>query len=351
MTHAAKVAPGLACALLLALAVGPAAWADVEMNSSSNSDGAPATVPAALQWKMDPAGQDEGAGVVEFGLGYQTPHHSMWMSHDVTLTGGRANTVGQPPQMQIQGMTPDQLAHADGAVAFTVHRDAGDFRCDGSVRAGMGAGTCVYAPNADFAAALKARGVKGDVAGYPQFELAMSDMGFDYLDELKREAYATPDAALLIKAAEHGAGLRQLTAMNAAGYRFGDVESFIHIRDHGVSARYLGELKTYGLSGLPATDLVEMRDHGVSGTFLQGLKEAGYTDLKPGDLARLRDHGVSATYISELKSDGYTRLAAEDLVKLRDHGVSTGFIRKANAGAAAPLSPDELIRLREGGTR
>ncbi|HWE46398.1 MAG TPA: hypothetical protein VG407_10260 [Caulobacteraceae bacterium] len=344
-------AVSLAAAALIALSVGPAAFADTDIDVSHDSNGQPPSVPSVLQWKMKPAGGDEGPGAVEFGLGYQSPHHSMWMSHTVTLVGDRTDPASAPPQLQVGGITPEQLAHANGSVAFTLHRDAGDFRCDGSVRSGAGAGTCVYAPNAEFIAGLKTRGVSGGLAAYPQFELALSDMGFDYVDELKREHYATPNAALLVKAAEHGAGMRQLTAMNAAGYRFGDLDSFITVRDHGVSARYIGELATYGLRSLPADELVALRDHGVGTSFLEGLKTSGYTNLKPQDLTELRDHGVSASFIAELKSQGYEHLAAQDLVKLRDHGVSTGFIRKANASGGAPLSPDELIRLREGGER
>ena len=350
MPHAAS----LAAAALLAL-VSAAAHADTDIRTSSNdSDGAAAVAPSALQWRLSPGDTDQ-PGTVEFGLGFESPHHTMWMSHTVLPVAARPDGAAASPgaieELQISGLAPDQFIQANGPVAFTVHRDAGDFRCDGSVRAGQGGGTCVYAPNPTFAAGLNARGVRGELAAYPQFELAMGDMGYAYLDELKREAYATPDVALLVKAGEHGAGLRQLTAMNAAGYRFGDVENFIRIRDHGVSARYVGELAGYGLKSLPADDLVELRDHGVSGSFLAGMRDAGYTDLKAQDLTRLRDHGVSSSYVAELKSEGYTRLAADDLVKLRDHGVSTGFIRKANSSGGAPLAPDEPIRLREGGTR
>ena len=46
----------------------------------------------------------------------------------------------------------------------------------------------------------------------------MSDIGFASLDELKREAYATPTTEDLVRAGTHGAGLKQLLAMNAAGY-------------------------------------------------------------------------------------------------------------------------------------
>ena len=179
----------------------------------------------------------------------------------------------------------------------------------------------------------------------------MGDMGYAYVDELKREAYATPDVGLLIKA---GASTARACASSPRWtrpvIRFGDLDSFIKIRDHGISARYVGELKGYGLTGVPAEELVALRDHGVSTSFLSGLKDAGYTDLKPHDLTLLRDHGVSSSYVAELKSEGYGRLATEDLVKLRDHGISAGFIRKANGGGT-PLPPDELIRLRDGGTR
>ncbi len=262
MPHAASLA---AVALLILTAA--AAHADTDITSSSSRDDAPATVPGTLQWNLSPGDTDQ-PGTIEFGLGYTTPHHSMWMSHTVMPVAARpdgsALPAGAAPELQISGLAPDQLARADGTVAFTVHRDAGDFRCDGSVRGGQGAGTCVYAPNPGFVAGLQARGVRGELAAYPQFELAMGDMGYAYLDELKREAYATPDVALLVKAGEHGASLRQLVAMDAAGYRFGDVENFIRVRDHGVSAKYVGELKGYGLKTLPADELVALRDHGVS---------------------------------------------------------------------------------------
>ena len=344
-------AAGLAVAAFFALTAAAArADTDVEI---SHSDGPP-SVPSVLQWSLSPGDADQ-PGTVELGLGYQTPHHSMQISHTVMLVAARGDgPTGAAPngalQEEIAGMTPDQFVHADGTVQFSLHRDAGDFRCDGSVRQGQGAGTCVYAPNPQFADGLRARGVKGGVDAWSQFELAMSDMGYAYLDELKREHYATPDAALLVKASEHGANLRQLTAMDAAGYRFHDVAQFIELRDHGVSARYLGELGGYGLHAVPAEELVALRDHGVSSSYLEGLTTAGYAHLKPGELTELRDHGVSSSYIAELKSEGYETLATADLVKLKDHGVTIGFIRKANAGGPR-LTPDELIHLRETGTR
>jgi hypothetical protein len=341
-------ASSLAAAAFLALVViSTTACAD-EVDIRTDSD-AKAVVPGVLQWSLSRSDKDAQPGTVEFGFGYQSPGRSMWESRTVRPLGPGQASPDDVPALQVAGVAPDQLIHGQGLVQFTVHRDAGDFRCEGSIRDSQGAGTCAYAPNPTFEASLKARGVKGALTPYEQFELAMGDMGFDYVDELKREAYATPDAATLVRAGEHGASLKQLRAMDAAGYRFGTVENFIRIRDHGVSARYVSELKGYGLTGLAVDDLVALRDHGVGTHYLEELKAAGYTGLKADDLTRLRDHGVSTGFLTDLKAAGYQRLATEDLVKLRDHGVSGGFIRKVNAGGA-PLPPDELIRLREGGT-
>ena len=340
-THAAS----LAALALLALAAGPSAAAAAAPAHAAVETDMGHEVPAQLQWQMGPAGQDADPGAISFSLGYSSPHNSYWMGRDVvpTSVGAAPVPTATTARMQIFGMEPGRLARAEGPVEFVLHRDAGDFNCRGDAHGGKGDGTCVYRANAGFASALRARGVRGDLGAYPQFELAMSDMGFAYLDELKRQAYATPDAATLVKAGEHGVSMHQLTAMDAAGYRFGDLENFIHVRDHGVSARYVTELGGYGLRHLPADDLVELRDHGVSGGFLTGLEAAGYAGLRPEELTRLRDHGVSTGFITELKSEGYAKLATEDLVRLRDRGISTGFIRKANSGGT-PLSPDELIR-------
>jgi hypothetical protein len=250
----------------------------------------------------------------------------------------------------LAGLSEGQLAGAGQPVAFAMRRDAGEFRCKGVAGQGKGVGTCEYAANAAFPAALARRGVGGGLAPYQQFQLTMGDIGFAYLDELKRENYATPSTDDLVKAGTHGAGLKQLLAMNAAGYRFGDVPTFVHARDHGVSAKYIEALRAAGYTGLSAADLVRLRDHGVSATYITELKQDGYAGLKAEDLVRLRDHGVSSGFIGELHAMGYDRLTPEELMRLRDHGISAGFIRVSNQGGTR-LTPDELISLRDRGGR
>ena len=268
----------------------------------------PTEIPASLDWELKPSGSDEAPGTVQFQLGYHTPGHSSMFSETTTLAG-------------LDGLAAAHLAAPGQPVSFVLHRDAGDFNCKGVAGQGKGVGTCMFVPNGGFSAALARRGVAGAPQPYQQFQLALLDIGFPYLDELKRQGYANPGLDDLMRAGTHGAGLRHLKAMDAAGYRFGTVANLVKARDHGVSARYV-----------------------------EALRAAGYSKLSVDDLVRLRDHGVSATYIAQLKDSGYGGLGTEDMVRLRDHGVSAGFLRSANEGGRR-LSPDELIRMRDAGER
>ena len=292
----ALAAPAAVPALHAAPAIPPAPHGAYEWG--------PEEIPASLDWSI---GAREGSysatppapGTVQFQLGYRTEHHSSNWGREVPLS-------------DLAGLTEAQLSAEGQPVAFAVRRDAGDFRCKGVAGQGRGTGTCVYAPNPAFAAGLARRGVTGAPSAYQQFELSMSDIGFAYLDELKREAYATPSADDLVRAGTHGAGLKQLLAMNAAGYRFGDVATFVHARDHGVSATYITALKAAGYNRLAAADLVRLRDHGISATYIGELKQAGYAGLTSDDLVHMRDHGVSGGFVAELHAMGYDRVAPQD---------------------------------------
>jgi len=295
-------------------------------------------IPASLDWSIRPTESKEAPGQYDFEIGYRSEHHS----------SQRGETL---PASALPGLTEAQLASAGQPVTFVIRHDAGDFRCKGVAGESRGVGTCVYAANAAFPAALAKRGVSGGLEPYGQFQLAMNDIGLAYLDELKHEAYATPSSADLVRAGIHGAGLKSLLAMNAAGYRFGDVATLVKMRDHGVTARYVTALREAGYTGLAAADLQRLRDHGVSASYIGELKQAGYSGLKPDDLVRLRDHGVSGGFVGDLHAMGYDALTPDQLTRLRDHGVSAGFIRVANQGGDK-LSPDDLIQLRErGGAR
>jgi hypothetical protein len=265
--------------------------------------------PPRLDWQVERlAGQ--APGEVQLTFGYRTEHHSSSDSHPARL-------------VDFAGLSDTQLASPNLVlVRFALRRDAGDFDCDGSARAGRGSGTCEFHPNLAFAGVLRSHGI-GPAEPGDLFQLAYADIGRDYLDELARQRYPTPSIDDLCRAGQHGVGLGYLRELGSKGYRADSLAELIVVRDHGVSLRYIQE-----------------------------LKDAGYDHLAMADLVRARDHGVSGRFAAEFAERGYRALPIDTLVRLRDHGVSANFVDRANAEAAQDgrrLSPEELIRLRDTG--
>ena len=110
-------------------------------------------------WTLMPA---EEAGKVHFGVFHR---HDRGNSHSET----------DWPVSAFQGL--DLATRARHDVKFTIARDAGRFDCDGYLTEGEGAGIFRFTPDA-------------------QFARAMSDLGFDGIDEDKQFAMAVHDVTL-----------------------------------------------------------------------------------------------------------------------------------------------------------
>lgn len=314
-------------------------------------------------WTLEADPAQRAKQRVQFGLTRRTANHR-WM---------HSNTR---PLVDLAGLTAAQLgSDGDTPVAFRLQRDAGTILCEGIARRWRGKGECRFQANSAFDAALADRG-HGQANGGQLFSLALYDLGYAYLDELKRQDYARPDVTEIVRAGDHGADLAYLKAMGGRGYRVGSLAALIDMRDHGVTPDYVSELARLGIADLSADEVVRLRDHGVTPDFVAAFRTAGY-DLQADQLTRLRDHdvspqfvgtavrhgyrfpaealtslrdhGVTSDYLIELKALGYAGLAAEDIVRLRDHGVTADFIRRVNASGGGRRSAAELVSLRAGG--
>jgi hypothetical protein len=290
-----------------------------------------AQAPTDLRFHVDEA-RDPADGV-QFAVSYGDGHHM---------------TSNTRPIAELAGLTRAQL-EAGGPVRFRVARDAGDLDCDGAASHGQAVGACSFVEKPGFARLLQQRGA-GAPSGDQMFRLALHDVGTAYLDELKRQHYATASVDDLVRAGEHGVRLSWLQEMDASGYRAGRLPDVIAARDHGVGPRQVAELKAAGLSGMPLDQLVRLRDHGVSGRYLEALAAAGYRGLPAETLIRMRDHGVSAEFVQGLAQAGYAHLEPDTLIRMRDRGISPSFAQRVVADGRKP-DPDELIRLRDEGYR
>jgi beta-lactamase regulating signal transducer with metallopeptidase domain len=251
------------------------------------------------------------------------------------------------PIAQLEGLTAAQLTGAGGPVQFRVKRDAGAFTFEGVIRNGVGAGTFVFAPDANFPAELAKRGFARPTAG-EQYQMARHDIGFAFLDELNRQGYAKPQTSDLVRAGQHGVRADYLREMGALGYRLGTLEPLITLRDHGITPAYVREMADQGYKGLAADDLRQARDHGITPDYVRGMRDAGYGSLPMTELIKVRDHGITPEFVRELGDAGHRKLPLDQLLRVRDHGVVPEYVREMRQlGYALPI--DELVRARDHG--
>jgi beta-lactamase regulating signal transducer with metallopeptidase domain len=353
-----------AIGVILPIVAVRAALVPVEEAIEQNAPAAPATAQDLTgTWDMRP-GRDPGAVQISVR----------------TARGSHGRTLRIADVEKVTGNVPGAQAAFSGSRSGTVHfplvREAGTFTVDGVGSNGVWAGTWTFAPNAAYAADLERRGI-GRPTTLDQLDLAIADVGKEYLDALSAAGYAKPNVQLLVRAAQHGVDLGYLKEMTALGYKLGALDPLIRLRDHGVDPSYIRGMAASGISGLAADELVRTRDHGVDPQYIAGLKSLGYTGLPVDtlvtardhgvdpeyirgmqaagfkqtldELRRTRDHGVDPEYVKGLASLGYTGLSVDALVNARDHGVDPSYVRgMADVGfKSVPL--DSLIRMRDHG--
>jgi hypothetical protein len=291
---------------------------------------------------------------------------------------GTSNTGFRIPFDQLVGLSREQAMSATGnVVQFQLKRDAGTFNFEGWFKAGNGAGHFTFTPNSSFASDLNRQGL-GKPTDKQLLSLAMHDIGFGLINELRSQGFEPFKLEQLVTMGEHGVRLDYVQGLKALGYSMKSVDDLVRMRDHGVTLNFIRELGSLGYTGLTPDELVRtrdhgvtpayinqflaagydkapldqwvtLRDHGVTSEFVEEVKNLGYGKVPLDDLRQMRDHGVTPSFIQELKELGFDRTPIEQLIRVRDHGVTGSYIRKMK-GRGYDVSLDEYIRLRDNGT-
>jgi len=330
----------VAAAVVVALA---GARASVAPRSGVNGSGQAA--PAAARAASTPAtvrvpGQDGPPGTWEVRPSQKTGFVQ------VRASDGHSSWGPSIAIERLEGLTGARLV--DGPVHVSVKRDAGTFTFEGVLRSGVGAGTFTFAPDPAFPDTLAKRGL-GRPTAAEQYQLARSDIGVPFLDELNAQRYARPVLAELVRAAQSGVGLNFLREMGALGYHLGLVSALTYQRQNGVSPEYIRDLAAQGLANLSPDDLVRARQHGVDAEYAKGLAGAGYGQLSLDKLIELRNHGVDPEFARQFAALGYSGLPLDELVRMRNNGVDPEYIQQFASLGYRRVSLDDLVRLRNHG--
>ena len=93
----------------------------------------------------------------------------------------------------LRGLPPSQLSSYNGPVSFRLVRDAGTFNFEGQLREGHGTGFFTFSPDPRFPQQLASRGYERPTSDQ-QYWLALHDVSYAMLDELRAEGYEDRDA-------------------------------------------------------------------------------------------------------------------------------------------------------------
>src|SRR5258705_5006967 len=301
---------------------------------------------AAISSAVALPADDEGA----WRIYYEPSRERVQLSFEHYENGSRrhgSTSFGVRPT-ELRGLPLSQLSSYSGPARFQLVRDAGTFNFEGQLRDGHGTGFFTFSPDSRFPQQLASRGYERPTADQ-QYWLAMHDVGYAMVDELRPQKYDRPCVAHLEVMGIHGANLDYMKSLSAAGYRVGNTHRLVTLRDHGVSDDFIGGLTDAGYRNLSLDDLQQLRDHGVTPDFIASLRRFGFTDLTTGQLLTARDHGVTESFIEDFRELGYTDLSLRDFVRMRDHGVTPGFARGLRSSNGRLASVEELVRRRDRG--
>jgi hypothetical protein len=296
--------------------------------------------------------QDPGAAqwLVEFRTGEEKVHMELRYQRKRERDGGygySSNGFMIAPE-KLSGLTREQAMSSGTPVKFQLQRDAGTFYFEGWFKEGNGSGHFTFSPNPSFGAELNRMGL-GSPNAEQQLSLALHDVGFALINELKAQGYEQPTLDQLVRMGQHGVQLEYVQGLKSMGYSVKYIDFLIKMRDHGVTVNFIRELTSLNYTGLTAEELIRTRDHGVTGKYINEFKAAGYNQPTLDDWITLRDHGVDMKFVRELDTLGYSRLAVDELRRMRDHGVDPSFIRELKEAGYDKISVEQLIRLRDHG--
>lgn len=252
------------------------------------------------------------------------------------------------PLDRIPGVSVDQISAASSTIRLPIRREAGTFNVEGVCRSGVCGGTFAFEPSQSFGAELAKRGLERPTPEQ-QMDLAIADVGLEYLDALTKAGYARPTLADIVRAAHHGVDAGYLRDMTALGYRVGTLDALIGLRDHGVDPPYIKGMRDLGYRVDSADELIRLRDHGIDPSYIRGMADSGFAKLGVDDLVTARNHGVDPEYIKGMRDAGYRLGDLSSLVEARNHGIDPEYIRGLAALGYKNLSLDTLLKARNHG--
>lgn len=230
----------------------------------------------------------------------------------------------------LQGLSREQSL-SNGAVKFSLVREAGNIECEGTFASGKGSGTFVFTANQSFISAMKSRG----------FDFEKSKAKYDgKYDEDNAENRLFAAATLNVTTA---------LADDLLSADFGqlDVDDLFKAAIFKVDSKFMREMKDSGFQGLTFEDLVKARIFKIDAEFVKDVAAKGFSNEPFESLVKMRIFKITPEFISEVRAEGFQNIEIEQLVKMKIFNINAEFIRQARS-EGVPMDVEKLVQKRIG---
>jgi hypothetical protein len=238
--------------------------------------------------------------------------------------GGRNQHGSSFNYSDLQGLSREQ-ALRDGAVKFSLVREAGTIECEGNFSAGRGTGTFRFTANQQFVSAMKSRGFDFETDSsnrYKQsveerlFSAAMINVTTALADDLLSANFGKLDTDDLFKAAIFKVDSNFMREMKASGFPNLGMEELVKARIFKIDAEFLRQLNASGFGNEPFENVVKMRIFKITPEFITGVRNEGFSKLDIEDLVKMKIFKIDSAFIRQARSEGVP-LDVEQLVQKR----------------------------------
>ena len=246
---------------------------------------------------------------------------------------------------ELDGLPPAAQSGVASDVRFTLTREAGVFRMQGSFDRGRGNGTFTFAASPAFVTSMGTLGYRS-LSADNLMRLAVTDVTAGYVRGLADAGYRSLELDSLVRMRIHRVTPEMIRDLGSLGYRGLLSDDLVRMRIHGATPEFVRAMQAAGYSGLSVEDLVRFRIHKVTPEFIKAMADLGYRPVDREQIVRFRIHKVTPEFVQALAARGYRNVDGEDLVKMKIHNVSAGDIDEYKTLGYAGVDTDELVKMR-----
>ena len=146
---------------------------------------------------------------------------------------GGQGTMNTLPVPGTEGLSPDILTAARSNVQFSITREAGTIRFEGTFAKGRGSGTWTLSPDSNYISAMARRGYT-NLKGAQLFFAVTEDITEKYIDDLKTAGFDGLSFIELVEAAGNNVTPDFIQRVRSRGYPNATLKEIVQLRVHDI---------------------------------------------------------------------------------------------------------------------